>query len=105
MMNPRKSAYQKKRTDGGLHEFRPVGLAHVTLVLEYLMHAQSGREAVRRVALLRNLHVVPENLLVVRVSAVLYDGLRTLHRTLAAQVSYALLGDDDTYGMLTVVHV
>lgn len=86
-------------------EICPIGEAHVAFLEEHLVHAQGGGEAVAGLPLGGNLQVIPKELLVVGVGAVLDDGLGTLHGALAAQVGDALLGDDDVDGVLAVVEV
>ena len=79
-------------------EICPIGEAHVAFLEEHLVHAQGGGEAVAGLPLGGNLQVIPKELLVVGVGAVLDDGLGT-------QVGDALLGDDDVDGVFAVVEV
>ena len=49
---------------------------------------------------LRNLEVIPQQLLVVRMCTILDDALCTLDGTFATQVGNTLLGDDDVHVVL-----
>ena len=59
------------------------------------MHGEGGRQVVARLTTLGQLQVVPQQLLVVGVGALLDDHLSTLAGRLAAQVGNTLFGDDD----------
>lgn len=80
-----------------------VGVAHVAGAGEGVVEGEGGTQTVGRVAFLGDLEVVPEKFAVVGVRAVLDDAFGALHRILAAKVGYALLGDEDLDGVLTVV--
>ena len=68
---------------------------HVALARQRVVHGEGGRQVVTRLSHLRDLQVVPQQLLVVGMSTVLDDALGTLCRRLATQVGNTLLGDDD----------
>lgn len=78
---------------------------HVARLHECLMECEGILEAVLRMESLAlgELEIIPHELLVVGMHAVLDDGLRTLYGTLAAQVGNALLRGKDLHGMLAVV--
>ena len=68
---------------------------HVALASQRVVHGEGGSEVVTSLTHLRNLQVVPQQLLVVGVCTVLDDALGTLCRALATQVGNTLFGDDD----------
>ena len=88
-----------------LCEFAEVHLVHVALLDESVVECVGGSEVVPRLTLLRDLEVVPEELLVVRMCAVFDDGMSTFDRALTTQVGYTLFGNDDVYIMFCVVNV
>ena len=76
---------------------------HVTLTDESVMERECCRQVVMCLTALCNLELIPQELLVIGMSAVLDDALCTLHRTLATKVGNTLLGDDDIDIVLGVV--
>lgn len=80
-------------------ELGEIYLAHVAVVKESLMHGEGSLEIQRNVAavLLCEVHIIPEELLIHRMSAILDDGLCALQGILAAEVSHALLCDKNLY--------
>ena len=72
-----------------------VGQVHVALASQRVVHGEGGGEVVTGLTHLRNLQVVPQQLLVVGVCTVLDDALSTLCRRLATQVGNTLFGNDD----------
>ena len=84
----------------------PLDVAHITRSGQLGMHSQGFANSVGSLRLaVGQFQVIPQQLLVVGVSAVFDDGLGTLLRTLAAEVGYALLGDDDIDVVLCMVVV
>ena len=67
--------------------FSKVGKLHVALACQRVVHGEGGRQIVTGLTHLRNLQVVPKQLLVVGVSAVFDDALSTLDGALATQVA------------------
>ena len=88
-----------------LCEFAEVHLVHVALLDEGVVECVGGSEVVPRLTLLRNLEVVPEELLVVRMCAVFDDGMSTLDGALTTQVCYTLFCDNDIDIVFSVVNV
>ena len=76
---------------------------HVALAEESVVECECGREFVRCLSLVCNLEIVPQQLFVVGMSAVLNDGLCAFAWRLSSQVGYTLLCDDDVDVVLCVV--
>ena len=68
------------------------------------MESEGGLQVVRRVAFAQ-FQVVPQQLFVHGVNAVLDDGVSALDGRFAAEVGYALLGDEHLYRVFAVVEV
>lgn len=88
-----------------LCELAPVGQSHIALAQKSIMHTKCCTHIVAGLSLGREMQVIPQELTIVGVSAILNDGLGTLHRTLATKVSNTLLSNHDVHTMLVVVHV
>ena len=69
------------------------------------MHGEREGEVMRRLAVLGVLEVVTQHLFVFGSNAVVDDLFGTLTRTLATEIRYTLLGDDNLDGVLGVVEV
>ena len=68
------------------HVFRIVGKVHVALAHEGVVECEGCGEVVVGLSALCYLQVIPQQLLIVGVSAVLYDALCALHRALSTKV-------------------
>ena len=73
---------------------------HVTLASQRVVHSEGSSQVMTGLTHLRDLQVIPKQLLLVRMSTVLDDALSTLCRTLATQVGHTLLGHDDIHVVL-----
>lgn len=88
--------------------FPEINLAHVAAVDKAFVQCEGSVQvmgSVRESTLVGELEIVPEELLVGRMSTVLDDGLGALARILATQISYTLLCDEHLHGVLGVVDV
>ena len=83
------------------------GVAHVACLGEGAMEREGVLQVVGSVASLAlgQFQVVPHQLLVVGMHAVLDHALGALHGALAAQVGHTLLRGDDLHGVLGVVQM
>ena len=75
--------------------FREVCQLHVALASQCVVHSEGGGQVMTGLSHLRNLEVIPQQLLVVRMCTILADALCTLDGTFATQVGNTLLSDDD----------
>ena len=78
---------------------------HVSLFGQGFVQGKGFIQSVAGLAFLGNLKIIPHELLVIRVHAVLYYALGTLGWRLAAKVGNTLLGDEHLNAVLVVVHV
>ena len=78
---------------------------HVALLSQGLVEGKSFVQGVTGLTLLGNLEVVPHELLVVGVHAVLDDALCALCGRFATKIGNTLLGDENLYAVLVVIHV
>ena len=83
----------------------PLGVTHVAGLHELLVHCEGAREVMLGLAVLGDLEVVAEHLAILGSHTVIDDLLGTLTRTLATQIGYTLLGDDDLHRVLGVIEV
>ncbi len=88
-----------------LNVFCIVGQAHVALAAQCVVHGKGAGQTMAGVTAGAQFEVVPKQLLVVGMCALLDDQFGTLHRTLASEVGHALLSDDDVDIVLGVVLV
>lgn len=81
-------------------------MAHISALSQFGMHAQGGLYGVRSLCLaICQFQVIPQQLFVIRVCAVLDDSLCAFLRAFAAQVGHTLLGNDDVDIMFRMVVV
>src|SRR5574344_2687206 len=83
--------------------FAEVCQAHITFARQRVVHGESCRQIMVSLSAFGNLKIIPKQLLVIRMSAVLNNQFGTLHRAFAAQVGNTLFGDDDIDIVLGVV--
>lgn len=94
--------FSRRKWEIGLFE---LSVVHIAGLHQCLVECEGVLQAVRSVERLsfRQLEVIPHQLLVRRMYAVLDDGFGTLYGILAAQVGYALFGGQNLDGMFRMV--
>lgn len=88
-----------------LEIFTIVDVTHVARVGKFAVECERCGERVGRLATLTHLEVIPEELAVHRVGAVLDYGLCTLYGILAAEIGNSLIGDEDVDRVFAVVRM
>ena len=75
--------------------FREISQTHIAFAADRIVHGEGCRQVMVSLSALGYFQVVPKQLLVVGMYAILDDALCSLHRALAAQICHTLLGGDD----------
>lgn len=81
------------------------GVAHVACFDECFVEGECVAERMGSMGVGTAGEIVTQQRTIVGVGAMLYDFMCALYRRLTTQVGYALIGDDDVYRVLRVVHV